>query len=68
MREFSVISSTQNEKMSSGNDEMEAELDVEAMQEEAGGKQDFHNALRKFRNHSENFAGIAKFSLCTIFC
>ena len=28
-----MISSTQNEEMSSGNDEMEAELDVEAMQE-----------------------------------
>ena len=62
MREFSVISSTQNEEMSSGNDEMEAELDVEAMQEEAGGKQDFHNALRKFRKDCENFATIAKIS------
>ena len=44
-----MISSTQNEEMSSGNDEKEAELD-------AGGKLDFRYALRKFRNHSENFA------------
>ena len=47
-----MISSSRNEEMSSGTDEMEAELD-------AGGKaglQDFRYALRKFRNHSENFA------------
>ena len=30
-----MISSTQNEEMSSGNDEMEAEVDVEAIQEVA---------------------------------
>ena len=48
--------------MSNGNDEMEAELDAEAMQEAAGGKHDFRYALRKFRNHSENFATIAKIS------
>ena len=42
--------------MSSGNDEMEAELDVEAMQEAAGGKQDFRNALQKFHKDCENFA------------
>ena len=40
-----MISSHQNEEMSSGNDELEAELDVEAMQEVAGGKQDFRYAL-----------------------
>ena len=57
-----MISSTQNEEMSSGNDEMEAELDVEAMQEAAGGKHDFLYALRKFCNHSENFATIEKIS------
>ena len=34
MREFTVISSTQNEEMSSGNDEMEVELDAEAKQEQ----------------------------------
>ena len=60
--------------MSSGNDEMEAELDVEAMQEAAGGKQDFRNALQKFHKDCENFATIAKISqsptkisLCTVF-
>ena len=52
MHEFSVISLTQNEEMSSGNDEMEAELDVEAMQE----------ASRIFAMHCENFARIAKIS------
>ena len=55
-----MISSTKNEEMSSGNDEKE-------MQEAAGGKLDFRYALRKFRNHSENFAIPAKFSLCTFF-
>ena len=48
MREFSEISSPQNEEMSSGSDELEAELDAEAKQEKAGGKLDFHYALRKF--------------------
>ena len=62
-----MISSTQNKEMSSGNDEMEGELDAEAMQEAAGGKHDFRYALRKFRNHSENFAIPSKFSLCTFF-
>ena len=62
-----MISSTQNEKMSSGNDEMEAELGAEVMQKAAGGKQDFLNALRKFRDYSENFAIPAKISLCTVF-
>ena len=53
--------------MSSGNDELEVELDAEEMQEAAGGKQDFRYALRKFHNHSENFAIPAKFSLCIFF-
>ena len=44
-----MISSTQNEEMSSGNDEMEAEVDAEAKQEAAGGKHGFRYALRKFR-------------------
>ena len=48
--------------MPSGNDEMEAKLHVEAMQEAVGGKQDFRNALRKFRKDCENFARIAKIS------
>ena len=62
MPEFLVISSPQNEKMSSGNDELEAELDAKAMQEAVGGKQYFHYALRKFRKDCENFATIAKIS------
>ena len=44
-----MISSTQNEEISSGNDENESELDVEAKQEAVGGKLDFRYALRKFR-------------------
>ena len=62
-----MISSTQNEEMSSRNDEQEAELDAEAKQKAAGGKLDFLYALRKFRNHRENFAIPAKISLCTNF-
>ena len=50
-----MISSTQNEEMSSGNDEKEAEMD-------AGGKLDFRYALRKFRKDCENFAIPAKIS------
>ena len=46
--------------MSSGNDEMEVELDAEAMQEAAGGKHDFRYALQKFRKDCENFVTIAK--------
>ena len=57
-----VISSTKNEEMSSGNDEKEAKLDAEAMQEAAGGKLDFRYALRKFRKDCENFTTIAKIS------
>ena len=57
-----MISSTQNEEMSSGNDEMEAKLDAEAMQEAVGGKHDFCYALQKFRKDCENFATIAKIS------
>ena len=57
-----MISSTQNEEMSSGNDEKEAELDAEAKQEAAGGMLDFRYALRKFRKDCENFATITKIS------
>ena len=49
-------SSPQNEEMSSGSDELEAELDAEEMQESEGGKQDFRYALRKFRKDCENFS------------
>ena len=65
-----MISSSRNEEMSSGIDEMEAELD-------AGGNAGItrfslciakiSQGLRKFRSHSENFAIPAKFSLCTFF-
>ena len=47
-----MISSTKNKEMASGNDEMEAELDAEAMQE----------ANMIFAMHCENFARIAKIS------
>ena len=47
-----MISSTQNEEMSNGNDENEAELDAEAKQE----------ASWIFAMHCENFAKIAKIS------
>ena len=45
-----MISSTQNEEMSSRNDEKEAELDAKAKQE----------ACWIFAMHCENFARIAK--------
>ena len=47
-----MISSPQNEEMSSGNDELEAELDAKAKQE----------ASRIFSMHCENFGRIAKIS------
>ena len=53
-----MISSSRNEEISSGTDEMVAELD-------AGGKaglQNFCYALRKLRKDCENFATIAKIS------
>ena len=56
--------------MSSGTKEMEAKLMQEAMQ----GVQDFRygiakisQGLRKFRNHSENFAILAKFRYAQFF-
>ena len=52
-----MISSPQNEEMSSGNDELEAELDTEAKQE----------ANRIFAMHCENFTIPTKFLLCTLF-
>ena len=55
-----MISSTQNEEMSSGNDEKEAELDAEAKQEAVGGKLDFRYALRKFR-YAHFFTKLSKF-------
>ena len=68
--EFSVISSSQDEEMSSGTEEIEAELMQKAIQ----GVQDFRygiakisQGLRKFRNHSENFAIPAKFRYARFF-
>ena len=55
MQEFKVISSTQNEEMTNGNDEMEAEVDAKAIQEAVEEKM-------IFAMHCENFARIAKIS------
>ena len=49
--EFSAISSSRDEEMSSGTEEMEAELMHEAMQ-----------GVQDFRKDCENFATIAKIS------
>ena len=46
---------------------MKAEMDAEGNAGSKAGLQDFRYALRKFRNHSENFAIPAKISLCTVF-
>ena len=57
-----MISSRQIEEMSSGTDEMEAELDAGGNAGGKAGLQNFHYALRKFRKDCENFARIAKIS------
>ena len=57
-----MISLSQNKEMSSGNDEMEAELDAGGNAGSKAGLQDFRYALRKFRKDCENFATIAKIS------
>ena len=56
--------------MSSGIEEMEAELNAEGMQESAGFLlciAKILQGLRKFRNHSENFAIPAKFLYAQFF-
>ena len=53
-----MISSTNNEDMSSGNDEKEMQRQNKA----AGGKTNFRYELRKFRKDCKNFATIAKIS------
>ena len=58
-----MISSSRNKEMSSGTDEVEAELDARGK----AGLQNFRYALRKFRNHSKNFAIPTKILLCTFF-
>ena len=68
--EFSAISSSRDEEKLSGIEEMEAELNAGRNT----GVQDFRygiakilQGLRKFRNHSENFAILAKFRYGHIF-
>ena len=57
-----MISSSRNEEMSSGIDEMEAEVDAGGNAEGKAGLQDFLYALRKFLKDCEKFATIAKIS------
>ena len=61
--EFSAISSSRVEEMSSGIEEMEAKLNVGGCRR----VQDFHYALRKFRKDCENFAIPAKFHYAQFF-
>ena len=60
-------SSSRNEEMSNGIDEIEAEVDAGRNAEGKAGLQDFRYALRKFRKDCENFTTIAKISLCIVF-
>ena len=56
--------------MSSGVEEMEAELNARRMQESAGFSlciAKISQGLRKFRNHSENFAIPEKFRYAQVF-
>ena len=55
-------SSSRNEEMSNGIDEIEAEVDAGSNAEGKAGLQDFRFALRKFGKDCENFATIAKIS------
>ena len=55
-------SSSRNEEMSNGIDELEAEVDVGSNAEGKAGFQDFRYALQKFRKDCKNFATIAKIS------
>ena len=57
-----MISSTQNEEMSSGNDEKEAEIECIGKADGSRGKLNFRYALRKFCKDYKNFATIAKIS------
>ena len=49
-------SSSRNEEMSNGIDELEAEVDAESNAEGKARLQDFRYALRKFRKDCKNFA------------
>ena len=55
-----MISSSRNEEISSGIDEMEAEVNAGGNAEGKAGLQDFRYALQKFHKDCENFATIAK--------
>ena len=57
-----MISSSRNEEISSGTEEMEAEVDAGGNTEGKAGLQDFRSALRKILKDCENFARIAKIS------
>ena len=57
-----MISSSENEEMSSGTDEMEVELDVGGIAGGKAGLENFRYALRKFRKDCKNFARIVKIS------
>ena len=57
-----MISSSRNEEISSGTEEMEAEVDAGGNTEGKAGLQDFRSTLRKIRKDCENFARIAKIS------
>ena len=57
-----MISSSRNEEMSSGTEEMEGEVDAGGNAEGKAGLQDFLYALRKFRKDCENFPTITKIS------
>ena len=68
--EFSVISSSRDEEMTSGIEEMEAELNAGGMEEcriFRYGIAKNSQGLRKFRNHSENFTIPAKFRYAYFF-
>ena len=68
--ELSAISSSRDEEMSSGIEEMEAELNAGGMVEcriFRYGVAKISQGLRKFRNHSEIFAIPAKFRYAQFF-
>ena len=65
-----MISSTKNEEMSSGNDEKEMQRQSRRQQMQTRFSlciAKVLQGLQKFRNHSEIFAILEKFSLCTNF-
>ena len=68
--EFSAISSSRDEEMSRGIEEMEAELNAgrcRRMQDFCNGIAKILQGLQRFRNHSENFAIPVKFCYAHFF-